>query len=311
MSPGCGRDSRDPRSTSEPHVVVATIQTLHAKLSNQSGEYGFLADFRLVVFDEAHRSIAPTFTSVMEEIGLTRFQRADEPFMLGLTATPYRGHDEEETYRLVHRYGSNRLDSGAFASDEPEVVIQELQGMGVLAQADHETIEGETFSLDAILGEALDKENLKRKLDKWSKLPWLPQSVENRIARSAGSSLGRWTGEAMRHLSGPPLSVSMCLAVPRGSGGCHGRKQASGHGKAGQRRAEQVASHLCLNEVMMVGLAIEVSASGWKPRPASGSRRSKGSARKRRNRPRGRRRRTVAGKRCRTRGWHARTGESA
>ena len=174
-----------PRSTNDPHVVVATIQTLHAKLSNQSGEYGFLADFRLVVFDEAHRSIAPTFTSVMEEIGLTRFKRADEPFMLGLTATPYRGHDEEETHRLVHRYGSNRLDSGAFSSDKPEVVIQELQDMGVLAQADHETIEGETFSLDAILGEALDKEDLKRKLDEWSKLPWLPQSVENRIARSA------------------------------------------------------------------------------------------------------------------------------
>ena len=174
-----------PLPTNELHVVVATIQTLDKKLSNQSGEYGFLAGFRLVVFDEAHRSIAPTFTSVMEEIGLTSFPKADEPFMLGLTATPYRGHNEEETHRLVHRYGSNRLDSGAFASDEPEVVIQELQDMGVLAQADHETIEGETFSLDAILGEALDKEDLKRKLDEWSKLPWLPQSVENRIARSA------------------------------------------------------------------------------------------------------------------------------
>ena len=173
-----------PLPTNELHVVVATIQTLDKKLSNQSGEYGFLADFRLVVFDEAHRSIAPTSTSVMEKIGLTRFQKADEPFMLGLTATPYRGHDEEETRRLAHRYGRNRLDSGAFASDEPEVVIRELQGMGVLARANHETIEGETFSLDAILGEALDEEDLIRELDEWSKLPWLPRSVENRIAQS-------------------------------------------------------------------------------------------------------------------------------
>ena len=174
-----------PLPTNELHVVVATIQTLDKKLSNQSGEYGFLADFRLVVFDEAHRSIAPTFTSVMEEIGLTRFPRADEPFMLGLTATPYRGHDKDETHRLVRRYGSNRLDSGAFASNEPEDVIRELQDMGVLAQADHETIEGETFPLDAILGEVLDKEDLKRKLDEWSKLSWLPQDVENHIAQSA------------------------------------------------------------------------------------------------------------------------------
>ena len=174
-----------PLPTSDLHVVVATIQTLRAKLSNQSGEYAFLAHFKLVVFDEAHRSIAPTFTSVMQEIGLTRFQRAGEPFMLGLTATPYRGRDEVETDRLVRRYGNRRLDSGAFASDEPEAVIKELQGMGVLAHADHETIEGETFSLDAILDGSLDEEEAKRILDEWLELPWLPESVEKRIAHSA------------------------------------------------------------------------------------------------------------------------------
>ena len=174
-----------PQPTSELHVIVATIQTLKARLSNQPGEYKFLANFNLVVFDEAHRSIAPTFTSVMQEIGLTRYQRADEPFMLGLTATPYRGRDEDETARLVRRYGSSRLDSGAFASDEPEAVIHQLQDMGVLAQADHETIEGETFPLQAFLDNSLDSEALKTKLDEWWALPWLPRSVEERIAQSA------------------------------------------------------------------------------------------------------------------------------
>ena len=80
-----------PSPTNQVHVVVATIQTLSAKISSRHEDYAFLADFELVVFDEAHRSLAPTFTSVMEEIGLTRFRREDEPFMLGLTATPYRG----------------------------------------------------------------------------------------------------------------------------------------------------------------------------------------------------------------------------
>ena len=173
-----------PLPTNELHVVVATIQTLRAKFSNQSGEYEFLADFKLVVFDEAHRSIAPTFTSVMEEIGLTRFQRAEEPFLLGLTATPYRGHDEEETHRLVRRYGSKRLDWGAFESNEPEDVIHELQNMNVLAQAEHQTVEGETFSLDALLDESVDKDKLQQILDKWLALPWLPESVEKRIAQS-------------------------------------------------------------------------------------------------------------------------------
>ena len=173
-----------PISTNALHVIVATIQTLHARLGKVAGGYGFLADFRLVVFDEAHRSIAPTFTSVMGEIGLTRFQGPDEPFMIGLTATPYRGHDEDETARLVRRYGNKRLDSGAFASDECENVIGELQEMGVLAQADHETIEGETFPLDAILSGSLAKKEVERILDKWRALPWLPESVEKRIAQS-------------------------------------------------------------------------------------------------------------------------------
>lgn len=165
-----------PLPTSELHVVVATVQTLDARLSNRPDEYGFLADFRLVVFDEAHRSIAPTFTSVMQDIGLTRVRKADEPFLIGLTATPYRGHDERETARLVNRYGKRRLDSGAFGSDDPEAVIGELQSMGVLARADHETIEGETFSVDAFSPEELERAR---------SLPWLPQSIEDRIARSS------------------------------------------------------------------------------------------------------------------------------
>ena len=138
-----------PVPANELHVVVATIQTLYARLSNQRETYAFLTEFNLVVCDEAHRSIASTFTSVMQDIGLTRTRRADEPFLLGLTATPYRGHNESETARLVHRYGNLRLDAGAFASDSPEHVIRELQDMEVLAHADHASIEGETFSPDS------------------------------------------------------------------------------------------------------------------------------------------------------------------
>ena len=162
-----------PQPTSDFHVVVATIQTLKAKLSNQVGEYKFLTAFELVVFDEAHRSIAPTFTSVMGDIGLTRWQRADEPFLLGLTATPYRGHDEEETTRLARRYGGNRLDAGAFASDDPQDVIGELQDECVLARADHKTIEGGVYSLNP------------KELQKMQFAPWLPQEVEDRIAGDA------------------------------------------------------------------------------------------------------------------------------
>ena len=165
-----------PLATTDLHVVVATIQTLRARFGSRPAEYGFLIESTLVVFDEAHRSVAPAFTSVMQEIGLTRWQKGDEPFLLGLTATPYRGHDEEETARLVKRYGRRRLDAGAFASDDPQDVVAELQDMQVLALADHQTIDGGHYSLN---------DDERAKMAETHRHPWLPQSVEDRIARDS------------------------------------------------------------------------------------------------------------------------------
>jgi superfamily II DNA or RNA helicase len=159
-----------PLPTIDKHVIVATIQTLSAKIAKQPESYEFLADFMLLIFDEAHRSVARTYTSVMQELGLTQYKKAHEPYLIGLTATPYRGHDQEETRRLVNRYSSNRLDAGAFESDEPEAVIQELQSMSILAQADQETISGSRLFLSG------------DELRQTKQTPWLPQSVENRLA---------------------------------------------------------------------------------------------------------------------------------
>ena len=159
-----------PLPTSDMHVIVATIQTLSAKITRQPDLYEFLADFKLLVFDEAHRSVAPTYTSVMEDLGLTRYRKAHEPYLIGLTATPYRGHDQEETRRLVNRYSRNRLDAGAFEKDEPEAVIQELQDMGILAHAEQDIIQGTRLFLTT------------DELRQATQTPWLPQSVENRLA---------------------------------------------------------------------------------------------------------------------------------
>ena len=159
-----------PRPTGDMHVVVASIQTLSAKMSRQPESYDFLGEFKLIVFDEAHRSVSPAYTSVMGELGLTRSKSRHDPFLIGLTATPYRGHDDRETRRLVNRYSRNRLDSGAFRSEDPEEVIQELQEMRVLAHAYHEIIEGGVFSLTP--------DELRQSLG----TPWLPRSAEDRIA---------------------------------------------------------------------------------------------------------------------------------
>ncbi|MDE2721758.1 MAG: DEAD/DEAH box helicase family protein [Gemmatimonadota bacterium] len=166
-------DQPSPVVNSDYNVIVATIQTLNARLSTESREYRFLSDVNLIVFDEAHRSVAPTYTTVMQELGLTRWKKAEEPFLIGLTATPYRGHDEAETARLASRYGHNRLDAGVFASNEPSQVVNELQDMRVLAHASHETIEGGDFRLNSDeLG----------KMMAMAFPAWLPQSMEDRIA---------------------------------------------------------------------------------------------------------------------------------
>lgn len=173
-----------PQPTSDLHVVVATLQTLNAKFSNRRNGYEFLANFKLVIFDEAHRSIAPTATSVMQEIGLTRRQRNDEPFLIGLTATPYKGRNEEETKRLANRYGQKRLDAGAFPSDDPQKVIKELQDMKVLAQADHETINGGKFQLNREDLHEIEK-FMHGSDEVQNLLAWLPRSVEDRIASNS------------------------------------------------------------------------------------------------------------------------------
>ncbi len=166
------KGQKNPTPTTGQHVIVASIQTLSRRMSRLSRSDGVLSDFRLVVFDEAHRSIAPTFTQTMRSLGLTYRRRADEPFLLGLTATPYRGHNEAETERLVKRYARKRLDSGVFRSDNAEYVTRELQHMRVLAQADHRVIEGGDFSLQ--------NEELRRM--RVEGLPWLPGRLEKEIA---------------------------------------------------------------------------------------------------------------------------------
>ena len=170
---------RVPPPTDKRHVVVATIQTLRAKLVDSPADKRFVQDIKrdtaLVVFDEAHRSVAPSYTSVMGEIGLTRRKKEDEPYLLGLTATPYRGRDEKETAWLAGRFGRNRLDSGVFRSNEAPEAVRELQDMGVLARAEHRSIDG-------VSGFSLTEHELVELKHLWH-AGWLPRGVEERIAR--------------------------------------------------------------------------------------------------------------------------------
>jgi superfamily II DNA or RNA helicase len=116
------------------HLVVATDDKL-ASLCDR-GQHEWLADAHVVLVDEAHTSISPTYTKLFD--WLKRGARERDRTLLGLSATPYRGRNEEQTKTLVNRYDANLLTDGVLG-DEP---YEELQEMGILARVRHEELDG-------------------------------------------------------------------------------------------------------------------------------------------------------------------------
>ncbi|GED86796.1 DEAD/DEAH box helicase [Streptomyces sp. 6-11-2] len=118
-----------------PHLVVATDAKLERCLGTD--QYEWLRKASLVIVDEAHTAVSPRYTDILGKLGLTQYETRRH--LLGLTATPYRNSNEEETNRLAGRFGRRRLDEGVFPSGDP---YRDLQDWGMLAQVEHRTLEG-------------------------------------------------------------------------------------------------------------------------------------------------------------------------
>ncbi|MET8334068.1 DEAD/DEAH box helicase [Streptosporangium canum] len=148
------------------HLVVAT----DAKLENvvETEEYEWLRKAQSVIIDEAHTSISPRYTRVLDALGLTP-HRTRCP-LIGLSATPFRGVSAEGTERLARRYMKNRLDRDRDDSDilgeNPYLTLQKL---GVLARVQHRVLQGATLELTVD-----EQENLQQ-------LRRLPASAEERL----------------------------------------------------------------------------------------------------------------------------------
>ncbi|WP_438272013.1 sacsin N-terminal ATP-binding-like domain-containing protein [Streptomyces mirabilis] len=123
-----------------PHLVVATDAKLRICLDTDS--YAWLRESALVIVDEAHGAIAPQYTEILTSVGLTASR--NDRHLLGLTATPFRNTNKEETQRLIRRFGARRLDDGVFASGDPYAELQEL---GMLARVEHRELTGGTIEL--------------------------------------------------------------------------------------------------------------------------------------------------------------------
>src|SRR5439155_19379333 len=69
-------------------VIVASVATLGRKDTKRTQGYNW-QNFDKVVTDEAHHSVAQTYTNIYEAAGL--FQEGDKRLLLGVTATSQRG----------------------------------------------------------------------------------------------------------------------------------------------------------------------------------------------------------------------------
>jgi superfamily II DNA or RNA helicase len=151
----------------EPHVVVATFQSLVSRLRYPT--YEWLKRAGCVIIDEAHGSIAPSYTEILDQFGITA--RGTERPLIGLTATPFRSAaDPTETQWLVNRYGRQRFDHGVLAGDDPYPVLQDR---GILARVEQQVLEGASLTLSPT--ELADLNQFKR----------LPPSAELRLGEIA------------------------------------------------------------------------------------------------------------------------------
>ncbi|WP_051705037.1 MULTISPECIES: DEAD/DEAH box helicase [unclassified Streptomyces] len=128
--------------TDRPQLVVATDAKLQQPNCLAAEAYAWLRDAALVIVDEAHTAITPRYTEILAHLGLTA-SRTDR-HLLGLTATPFRNTNQDETRRLINRFGGRRLDKGVFTSDD---AYAELQKLGMLAQVEHRLLQGGTITL--------------------------------------------------------------------------------------------------------------------------------------------------------------------
>jgi DNA repair protein RadD len=132
-------------------VTVASIQKLHAIFRREDAdtrreELDELAErLGAILVDEAHRMLAPTYGEVLGFLGVEvgRSNTSRIP-LVGLTATPYRGVDDE-TRSLARRFHQQLLAPQMLGEDP----VTELRRRGVLSKPVHMVIkqDGQTVAI--------------------------------------------------------------------------------------------------------------------------------------------------------------------
>ena len=119
-------------------VVVATDAMLREHLNDET--FAWIFDPLAVIIDEAHRAAtSTTYTQLLRRLGVNT--QAHERPLIGLSATPFSGRNEEASKKLAERFGKSLIQT---LGEDP---IGELQERRILAQIDHEVLEGSSMTL--------------------------------------------------------------------------------------------------------------------------------------------------------------------
>lgn len=134
-------------SRQELQVVVSTDAKLSQMIGNAANRtaHRWLRESRLVVIDEAHRAGSQRYTQILDWLGISQrgVARTERP-LLGLTATPYRGTNEEVNRLFAARFGDRRLN----ALDEGDPIGQ-LRDMKVLSVVEHQLLDSKLVIPDS------------------------------------------------------------------------------------------------------------------------------------------------------------------
>ncbi|MDP2821269.1 MAG: DEAD/DEAH box helicase [Sulfuritalea sp.] len=136
-----GHRNPNPSTDGQPTAVIASIQTLNNRIEKEGLDW--LSNPGLVVVDECHHAITKSYSSVLRwldaEAPRPGSKPKDEPPIIGLSATPFRGSgNDEENLRLAKRFDQRWLPA------DQKGLHEALTERGILSRADHEPLESPT-----------------------------------------------------------------------------------------------------------------------------------------------------------------------
>jgi superfamily II DNA or RNA helicase len=123
-----------PKTISHSSFIVGGFQKLYAALAKNTNVFdGFKNQVALIIVDEAHKAIAPSYAAIVKAIGNINTR------VIGLTATPGRNMEDAVGNKELSDFFHN--ESITIAPDNPETsVIEYLRNRGVLSELNIETL---------------------------------------------------------------------------------------------------------------------------------------------------------------------------